>query len=163
MGHITGHSSLSAVEVSIPMKRSFCTPLFCGWDPTLGDALDFHPFPTESSDTFQTPERGQLPPASCQMTSRSCGYCTAAAFWTALSESLRENQKLLENIYFLLLLWLRTTYFSHAFSQLGPIFSCIVCQFMCESESLLMRVLYCLPAWLCELLCLCRSSTRSRK
>lgn len=163
---ITGHSSLSAVEVSIPMKWPFCTLLFCGWDPTLGDALDFHPFPNEAPDTFQTPERDQLPAAPCQMTSCSCGYRTAAAFWTPLSVRWEETRHGLKTLFFS-----RsccggaplTSPMLFSFSQLGPILYCIVRQFMCESESLLMRVLYCLSAWLCELLCLCRSSRRSRK
>lgn len=113
---ITGHSSLSAVEVSIPMKWPFCTLLFCGWDPTLGDALDFHPFPNVAPATFQTPERDQLPTAPCQMTSSSCGYRTAAAFWTPLSVSWEETRNGLKTFFFFsLLLWRRTTYFSHAF------------------------------------------------
>lgn len=96
---ITGHSSLSAVEVSIPMKWPFCTLLFCGWDPTLGDALDFHPFPTEAPDTFRTPERDQLPAAPCQMTSGSCGYRTAAAFRTPLSVSWEKTRNCLKTFF----------------------------------------------------------------
>lgn len=164
IGRYHRHSSLSAAEVSIPMKWPFCTLLFCGWDPTLGDALDFHPFPIEAPNTFQTPERDQLPAALCQMTSLSCGYRTAAVFWTPLSVSWEKTRNCLKTFYSRSCCGCAPLTSSMLFySQLGPIFYCIVRQFMCESESLLMRVLYCLSAWLCELLCLCHSSRRSRK
>lgn len=134
--------------VSIQMKWPFCTLKFCGWDPTLGDALDFHPFPTESPDTFQTPERDQLPAAPCQMTSYLCSYRTAAVLWILLtvgSQYVWRKWETASNCWFLpRLLWLYTTYFSHTRSQSVPIFYCIVCQLMCECESLLMRVLNCL-------------------
>lgn len=52
---------------------------FCGWDPTLGDALNFYPFPAEIPDTFQNPETDQLPAPPCQMLSYFCCYCRALA------------------------------------------------------------------------------------
>lgn len=58
---------------------TFCTLRLCGWDPTLGNALDFHPFPVKIPHTFQNPETDQLPAPSCQMLSYSCCYWKALA------------------------------------------------------------------------------------
>lgn len=142
---------LSVVEVSIQMKWPFCSLQFCGWDPTLGDALNFHPFPSETPDTFQNPERDQLPAALCQMQSYLCSYRTAVALWIAPTKlcalcELGENEKLLENNFFVArLLWFYATYFPHT----GFLLHCVsvyVWIWLTFNESLVLSVGFVPPA-----------------
>lgn len=120
-------------EVSTWIGMTFCTLRLCGWDPTLGTALDFHPVPVRIPDTFQNPKTDRLPAPSCQMLSYFCCYCKALA--PTKIQDLEYSQRVRCN--FLC---------SHLFPSSAYISVCLVCVLVtCESVSISFILTICRP------------------
>lgn len=134
--------------------------------PHPGWCLGFPPFPHWDSRHSPKPRKRPTPcsfvPDAVILVQLpySCGVLDHAQN-VLLSVTLQKMRNCLRIFLIAHLLWFCTT--SPIFSPSQCLFFIVWCQFVCASDSLLMRVLYCLSASHCELLCFCLSSTSSRK
>lgn len=147
------HMSVAQKEVSIQMEWPFCTLQFCGWDPTLGDAL----ISIHSTFRFQTfPKPRNRPNPYFTMLNVILYYTFYYTYTSAATVQLRHpglftkralskfgERKKQETACVLThtvtCSAFFTIYFSPIISQLVPIFYCMFSPVMCGTESDLMR------------------------